>query len=313
MAALGIDTSCYTTSVALSQDGEVAADLRKKLEVEEGGLGLRQSQALYMHIRNLPDMMEEAFKVARRDGIKVDSVAVSAWPRRVEGSYMPVFNAGRSVASAVASSLGLNLIEVSHQEGHIAACAPEAGLSPGDTFLAVHMSGGTTEVLEVLWGEGEMGIDVVAATTDISAGQMIDRVGAALKLPFPAGPALEMLALRGEGTSFRIPSSVQGGRMSFSGPCEAAIRGIRAGEDPGCVARAVLDCIIKSVSSAVIGASEGTGIRTALMVGGVASNERIRQGLIKKLDAQGIEVLFGMAGLSSDNAVGVSYLGELWV
>ncbi|HOS50586.1 MAG TPA: hypothetical protein PLI10_04120, partial [Bacillota bacterium] len=102
MAALGIDTSCYTTSVALSQDGEVAADLRKKLEVEEGGLGLRQSEALYNHIRNLPDLVDRAFTVARRSGIVVDSVAVSSWPRRVEGSYMPVFNAGRSLASAVA-------------------------------------------------------------------------------------------------------------------------------------------------------------------------------------------------------------------
>jgi len=312
MAALGIDTSCYTTSVALSQDGEVAADLRKKLEVEEGGLGLRQSEALYNHIRNLPDLVDRAFTVARRSGIVVDSVAVSSWPRRVEGSYMPVFNAGRSLASAVASSLGLKLVEVSHQEGHIAACAPEAGLSPGDSFLAVHISGGTTEVLEVLWGEDAMDIDVIAATTDISAGQMVDRVGAALRLPFPSGPALEALAMRGEGTSFRIPSSVQGGRMSFSGPCEAAVRGIGVGEDPGCVARAVLDCITKSVSTAVIGASEGTGIRTALMVGGVASNGRIRQGLTRRLNAQGIEVLFGKAELSSDNAVGVSYLGELW-
>ncbi len=312
MAALGIDTSCYTTSVAVSQDGSLVADLRRKLEVEDGGLGLRQSEALFMHVRNLPGLIGSAFTAARAEGLEITSVAVSAWPRRAEGSYMPVFKAGFSSASAIASSLGLSLVEVSHQEGHIAACAPGAGLSPGDRFLSVHVSGGTTELLEVSWEDDAMQIDVLAATTDISAGQMVDRIGSHLGLPFPAGPHLEMLAAGGLDKSFRIPSSISAGKMSFSGPCEAALRGLRQGQDPGSVARAAFDCIAKSLAGAITAASEGTGLRTVLVVGGVASNARIRAGLEGKLSEKGIEVLFGEPALSSDNAVGVSYLGELW-
>jgi len=312
MAALGIDTSCYTTSVALTQGGELVVDLREKLEVATGGLGLRQSEALFKHIRNLPGLIGRVFAAARQYGLVVDSVSASAWPRRAEGSYMPVFNAGRGYAEAVASSLGSPLTEVSHQEGHIAACAPEAGLSPGDSFLAVHISGGTTEVLEVAWYEDSMHIDPLASTTDISAGQMIDRVGISLGLPFPAGPGLELLAMQPGTADFRIPSSVRSGKISFSGPCEAAVRGLKGGVDPGEVARAVLDCVVRSISKAVVPASEASGLSTVLFVGGVASNSRVRNGLSEELGSRGIEVLFGNEGLSTDNAVGVAYLGELW-
>ena len=312
MATLGIDTSCYTTSVALTRGGELVVDLREKLEVAHGGLGLRQSEALFKHIRKLPGLIEKAFLEARRYGIEVDSIAASAWPRRAEGSYMPVFNAGRGFAAAVASSLGAPLIEVSHQEGHIAACAPEAGLSPGDSFLAVHISGGTTEVLEVAWYEDSMHIEPLASTADISAGQMIDRVGTSIGLPFPAGPGLELLAMQQGNTDFRIPSSVRSGKISFSGPCEAASRGLKDGVEPSEVARAVLDCVVRSISKAVIPASEASGLSTVLVVGGVASNTRVRNGLAEELGSRGIETLFGDGRLSTDNAVGVAYLGELW-
>jgi N6-L-threonylcarbamoyladenine synthase len=312
MAILGIDTSCYTTSVALTEGGKIVEDLRIKLEVEGGGLGLRQSEALFKHTKNLPGLVDKAFRAARSNGMKIETVSVSTQPRRAEGSYMPVFLAGRSVASVIATSLGTQLVEVSHQEGHIAACAPDSGLSPGDSFIAVHISGGTTEVLGVEWGEDSMGIEILAATGDISAGQMIDRVGSALGLPFPAGPDLEALAAKPGGNGFRIPSSVVKGMMSFSGPCEAAIRGANGGIDRAEVARAVFDCIVKSVSKAVRAATEASGISTALIVGGVASNLRIRHGLAAGLEGYGVEVLFGKEELSSDNAVGVSYLGELW-
>ena len=312
MAVLGIDTSCYTTSVAVTEQGSVIADMRQLLEVEKGGLGLRQSEALFRHVRSLPGLIGSAFERARESGAVIRAVSASHWPRRAEGSYMPAFTAGSGSASAVASALGVPLVKVSHQEGHIAACAPDAGLSPGDSFLAVHLSGGTTEVLAVGWGETGMRIRLVAASSDLSAGQMIDRIGVGLGLGFPAGPALERLAGEGEGCSFRIPSHFSGRSLSFSGPCEAALRGIRGGAEPGEVARAAFDCVRKSICKAVEYASTESGLKTVLLAGGVAANGRIREGMREHLGRLGIEVLFGSPALSSDNAVGVSYLGELW-
>ncbi len=312
MAVLGIDTSCYTTSVALTEEGSVIADVRQLLEVERGGLGLRQSDALFRHVRNLPRLIEVAFEKARQNGSEIRAVSASHWPRRAEGSYMPAFTAGSGYASAVASALGVPLVKVSHQEGHIAACAPDAGLSPGDSFLAVHLSGGTTEVLEVGWEESRMEIRRVASSSDLSAGQMIDRIGVGLGLGFPAGPALERLAGEGDSCAFRIPSHFSGASLSFSGPCEAALRGIREGADPAEIARAAFDCVRKGVCKAVEYASMESGLTTVLVAGGVAANARIREGMRERLGRLGMEVLFGSAELSSDNAVGVSYLGELW-
>lgn len=312
MAVLGIDTSCYTTSVAVTQEGSVIADLRQLLEVEKGGLGLRQSEALFRHVRNLPRLIDGAFDMARKSGAEITSVGASHWPRRAEGSYMPAFTAGSGYASAIASALGVPLVKVSHQEGHIAACAPDTGLSPGDRFLAVHLSGGTTEVLAVGWEESGMEIRRVAASSDLSAGQMIDRIGVGLGLGFPAGPALEMLAEEGDSCSFRIPSHFSFGSLSFSGPCEAALRGIKEGAEPAEVARAAFDCVRKGICKAVEYASSESGLKTVLVAGGVAANARIREGMREHLGRLGMEVLFGSPALSSDNAVGVSYLGELW-
>lgn len=312
MAVLGIDTSCYTTSVAVTEEGSVIADMRQLLEVEKGGLGLRQSEALFRHVRNLPRLIDDAVGRAREQGAEIRAVSASHWPRRAEGSYMPAFNAGSGFASAIASALEVPLVKVSHQEGHIASTAPDAGLSPGDRFLAVHLSGGTTEVLEVVWEETRMGIRPLAASSDLSAGQMIDRVGVGLGLGFPAGPALERLSEMGDSCSFRIPSHFSGGSLSFSGPCEAALRGIREGADPSEVARAAFDCVRKGICKAVEYASSESGQKTVLVAGGVAANARIRQGMREHLGRLGIEVLFGSPALSSDNAVGVSYLGELW-
>lgn len=313
MAVLGIDTSCYTTSVAVTEEGGIIADLRTALEVEKGGLGLRQSEALFRHIRNLPSLVEQAFAQSRQAGAGITAVSASFWPRRVKGSYMPVFSAGSATASSIASAIGVPLVQVSHQEGHIASCAPDAGLSPGDSFLVVHVSGGTTEVLKVLWQEARMEIALEAASLDISAGQMIDRIGIEMGLPFPAGPFLEKVALSGcDACAFRIPSSFKEGQLSFSGPCEAAIRGLRGGAGKAEVARAALDCVTKSIIKAVKYASAKSGLATVLVVGGVASNARIRAGIQEALSYGGIEALFGKSGLSTDNAVGVSYLGELW-
>ena len=117
---LGIDTSNYTTSVALlTTEGEPVANLRRLLTVKEGERGLRQSDALFAHTKNLPELMREAEKYLC--GRRPLALGVSTRPRNVDGSYMPCFLAGVSIAEGISAMLGAPLFKFSHQCGHVMA------------------------------------------------------------------------------------------------------------------------------------------------------------------------------------------------
>ena len=148
MRALGIDTSNYTTSAAVF-DGSGGYNAGRLLEVRPGELGLRQSDALFQHIKHLPGRFAELRAEGWLTGLS--AVGASTRPRAVEGSYMPCFLAGEGQGQTLADALGVPFYAVSHQQGHIAAAAWSAGrLELLDRpMLAWHLSGGTTELLYV--------------------------------------------------------------------------------------------------------------------------------------------------------------------
>ena len=193
MRALGIDTSNYTTSAAVF-DGSGGYNAGRLLEVRPGELGLRQSDALFQHIKHLPGRFAELQAEGWLTGLS--AVGASTRPRAVEGSYMPCFLAGEGQGRTLADALGVPFYAVSHQQGHIAAAAWSAGrLELLDRpMLAWHLSGGTTELLYVEPDGVNVRAQCVGGTSDISAGQLIDRTGVLLGLPFPAGKALDALA-----------------------------------------------------------------------------------------------------------------------
>ncbi|MBR4193913.1 MAG: hypothetical protein IKQ54_06255 [Oscillospiraceae bacterium] len=196
MSFIGFDTSNYTTSVA-AFDGVGGENVSRLLPVRTGELGLRQSEALFSHVKRLPELSDRLF--AHLDPGAIAAVGVSTRPRAVEGSYMPCFLAGESQARVLASALHVPLYVFSHQQGHIAAVLWSAGRLDllGSEFLAWHLSGGTTELLLVRSSPaGEIDCERIGGTTDISAGQLIDRTGQLLGLDFPAGKALDELASR---------------------------------------------------------------------------------------------------------------------
>lgn len=305
--ALGIDTSNYTTSVALLRADTLLADCRMLLEVKPGERGLRQSEAYYQHSMRLPGMLGALNDIVPAQA--VDIIAVSEKPRPVEGSYMPVFSAGINAARILAQATGKPLVLSTHQQGHIAAGLFSCKATMPDVFLCLHVSGGTTDLLKVTRRGAQLLPEHLGGTNDLNAGQFVDRVGVALGLSFPAGPGLEELAFGAQKDVPEIKAWVSGMACSFSGAESAAQRRIMAGDAPEDIAQAVQVCIVQALVQVVQAAARETGIRHVLAVGGVLSNRYIRQELNDNLAQLQITTCFADGKLSSDNAVGIAWLG----
>lgn len=293
---LGIDTSNYTTSVALCGDKE--ANLRKIIEVKEGQRGIRQSDGVFLHLKELPEQIE-SLNADLRD---ITAVGVSAKPRNQEGSYMPVFVAGNSFARVIAKTLGVPLFETSHQDGHIMAglisCGAEELIK--EEFTAVHLSGGTTEILSCKYEKGSFNAKIIGGTKDISAGQLLDRLGVALGMKFPCGKELDALSLTTDKV-IDIKPAQTGGFFNFSG-AETKLLKLTETEDAAILARSALLLVAKSINAALTAVNP----KKVLFVGGVASNTILRESLKK---AQ-YKTFFASPELSGDNAVGVAHIAK---
>lgn len=307
MNYLGIDTSAYTTSLAVvTEKNELIWESRRILKVAVGETGLAQSTAFFQHVQNLPEQIK---MIPQSLWESLGSIGVSSSPRPVQGSYMPVFTAGISLATALAVARGIPILKTSHQEGHIAAGYSSASGPNAECFLAVHLSGGTTELLLVKRLQpGRLSIELLGGTTDLHAGQFVDRVGVRLGLPFPAGKALEVLARQAEpGAESLLPSAVRGLKVSFSGVESAAQRLIVQGTAQANVARAVEGCLVRTMAKLISRGFESTGLGQILMVGGVSANQYIRNELDRRLRKQG-EIFWAEPDWCRDNAIGVAVL-----
>ena len=305
--AIGFDTSCYTTSIAaVDAGGHVLASHRMLLPVQSGQRGLRQSEAVFAHVRQMP-LLAERLRAELKDA-PVCAVAASAAPAEGESSYMPVFMVGLSHARTLAAVLGVPCYEVTHQQGHIAA--GQLGMEPlAEPFVALHLSGGTTELLHVAGGH----IVSLGGSLDLHAGQLIDRVGVALGLAFPAGPALEQLAMAGIAQAL-IPVSMdrEGLACHLSGAETRAMQWVKGAALPReQIAAEVFDLLARTVARLLIAACKAAGTDRALVVGGVSSSTLLRELLARRLEKMGakLELHFGRPEYSADNAAGVALLG----
>ncbi len=304
---VGLDTSCYTTSVAaVTVEGQVVASCRKLLPVPKGERGLRQAEAVFIHVRQLPEMLEQLGGAIR--DCQIAAICVSRRPRDDEASYMPVFSAGDAQGRGLAAMLDVPCFATTHQRGHIAAARVNSGVEPGD-LLALHLSGGTTELLALRGNE----LTLLGGTLDLHAGQLVDRTGVALGMTFPAGPALEQLALRGHSQS-RLPASMADGDLHchLSGAETQVQRWIASASlPPEDVAREVFDLLARVVARLICAGAEQTGLQQVLIAGGVSSSELLRN-LVRERAAKRnrrLRVYFGQPEYSGDNAVGTALIG----
>ncbi len=237
---------------------------------------------------------------------KLAAVGYSARPRDAEGSYMPCFLVGESTALSLSYVCGVPAYDFSHQAGHIAAAVYGCGdenLAEAP-FYAFHVSGGTTEILDV----GKDGkITLLGGTKDISAGQLIDRAGVMLGMHFPCGPELERAAAEysadgGELSS--IPAvCVRGLDCNLSG-LENKLSGLKnAGHPNGEIALYAITAVWLTLKKLTQELFAAYGTRPVLYAGGVMSCAYIKERLKSHFDAY-----FAPPALSSDNAAGTAIL-----
>lgn len=296
---LGIDTSNYTTSAAVAGEDGSGRNAGKLLEVKQGELGLRQSEALFQHVRSLPGRLREL----EQEGVLQDlrAVGASTRPRSVEGSYMPCFLPGDSLAQSIAAVLGTPCYAFSHQQGHIAAACWSAGRMDllERPLLAWHLSGGTTELLLVTPQGQDLLCGRIGGTTDLSAGQLIDRTGQMLHVDFPAGRMLERLAGYSQSRdAYRVKRN--GLEFSLSGMENQVKDMVASHRLPSDIARFTLLTIAGAVERVTRAAQKQYPGLPVLCTGGVASNGLLRERLSG--------AVFGAGAYSTDNAMGIAVL-----
>ncbi len=302
MYVLGIDTSNYTTSLALIDENKNVIQRKKLLPVRKGEVGLRQSDAVFHHTQQLHALYKDL--VCNVDTSQIKAVGVSSRPRPVEGSYMPCFTVGINAAGIIASTLGVPLFEFSHQEGHIAAAVLSAGCDElfEKDFIAFHVSGGTTEAVLSKPCGGGFELNKVASTLDLNAGQAIDRVGVMLGLDFPCGTELEKLALDYDG-DVRTKPTLKG--------CDCCLSGLenlcRKMYDNNSSKENIAYFCIKYIESTLRAMTDKLlakyGKMPLLYAGGVMSDSIIRKAFESEYNA-----FFAKPEFSSDNAAGIAYL-----
>lgn len=305
MLSLGIDSSNYRSSAAIIDGDLNYLSNRKLLYVAQGDRGLRQSDAVFLHTKQLPYIIKEVLdKVNTSD---ISCIGVSDRPRRLEESYMPCFLTGVGYAEILSSALNMPLFKFSHQEGHIAAALLSSGRLDllKQEFIAFHVSGGTTEALLVSPADVGFKVEIIAKTLDLHLGQVIDRVGVKLGLSFPCGEELEKLALKGMLTK-KIKPCIKGFDCALSGVENICESFLKNGETAENIAAFVNYFAAETLCEITLKIKNKYTNLPIIYSGGVMANSIIKNKLREITDAN-----FASIELSGDNAVGISLLAKL--
>ena len=303
---LAVDTSCYTTSmIAIDiESGRQLFELNQNLAVKPGERGLRQSEGFFQHVHRLTESFDMLCK--QFEAKKIKAIAVSSRPRPVENSYMPVFHAGLLFASNIANALSVPLYQYSHQEGHLMAaiCTSELTEVP-KRFYGLHLSGGTTEILDVISHEDGFEIELLGGTLDLNFGQLIDRIGVKLGLAFPCGKALDEFAqINRHNDSFKVKL---GEPLAFnlSGLENKYLKLIETESIDYCASH-IFNTIAEILKKILVSMPLNQPI---ILSGGVSANSIVKEILIRDFKRQ--PLYFAKPEYARDNALGVAELGRI--
>ncbi len=302
---LGIDTSAYTTSVSIidMNDNNIIYDSRKKLNVPKKSVGLRQQEAVFQHLGNIPEILNE-FNINFNE---IHIISVSSKPRNFEDSYMPVFMVGKNYGQVLSKSCDAKLIEYSHQEGHVSAALIDYYKNIKHPFLTIHISGGTTEFLLTKKVKKGFEFKILGGTKDITFGQLIDRLGVFMKFPFPSGKKMEEF-INDKNNVIRMPKISGNTYINLSGIenflKDKYISKKYTNEE---IISSLFDYIKKCILHIIKEINKDYYFNSIVITGGVSSNNYLRYNIEKQL-SKDFKIIFPNIGCSTDNALGNCFL-----
>ena len=296
---LGIEGTAHTLGIGIvNGNGEVLANLRAMIKPEKGGIHPRE--AANHHAEKAPAMLREAMKVAGIGPEEITLVAFSQGP-----GLGPCLRTAATAARAVSVSLGVPIIGVNHCIAHL-----EIGrlVTDAEDPVLLYASGGNTQV--IAFNEGRY--RVFGETLDIGIGNMLDKFGREVGLPFPAGPVLEKLALESKGELIGLPYSVKGMDVAFSGLLTAALNERkRKGERIEDVAYSIQETAFAMLTEVTERAMAHLGREEVLLGGGVARNRRLREMVEIMAEERGARFFAPPGDLCVDNGAMIAWTGWL--
>jgi universal protein Kae1 len=298
---LGIESTAHTASVgvvAFSEEGgtEVLSNVSSSYAPEEGGIHPRE--AANHHAEVLPRLISEAHEGAGVGVRELDSIAFSQGP-----GLGPCLRTGASAARALALTLDRPLVGVNHCVAHLEV--GRAMLGCGDPVL-LYASGGNTQVIAYAAGRYR----VFGETLDIGIGNMLDKLGREMGLPFPAGPTLERMALAGE-ELLPLPYSVKGMDVAFSGILTAALTLLSRGVSEDDLAMSVQETAFAMLVEVTERAMAHVGREEVLLGGGVAANSRLKEMTAIMAEERGARSFVPPPSLCVDNGAMIAVLGRM--
>jgi len=308
---IGIETSCDETAVAVYDGrlGLLSHSLHSQIDLHRLYGGVVPELASRDHVRRLLPLVREALAAADTTPEALDGVAYTAGPGLIGALLV-----GVSFARSVARAWGLPAIGIHHLEGHLLAPLLEEG-APGFPFLALLVSGGHTQLIDVK----ELGqYRIIGESLDDAAGEAFDKTAKLLGLPYPGGAALALLAESGRPGQYRFPRPMldrEGLEMSFSGLKTAALVALR-GRELGDQARADVayafqEAIVDTLAEKCRRALRLTGHRRLVVAGGVGANLSLRARLARIVADAGAELYFPRAQFCTDNGAMIALAGCL--
>jgi len=315
VTVLGLESSCDETAAAVVRLGarpEILSNIvLSQIAAHAPYGGVVPEIAARAHVEVIDEVARRALTEAGVGVADLDAIAATAGPGLVGGVMVAL-----AFGKAMALALDRPLIAVNHLEGHAVSARLAADIPY--PFLLLLVSGGHCQLLDVA---GVGACTRLGSTIDDAAGEAFDKIGAALGLGYPAGPALERLAEGGDASRYPLPRALlgrDGCDFSFSGLKTAAARltsGVANDNDRRDLAAAVQGAIVRQLvertgrAMKTYAAAHGGKNRRLVVAGGVAANQAVRSGLEGLAREQGFSFNAPPPGLCTDNAAMIALAG----
>ena len=310
MKTLGIETSCDETAIAVydSEQGIIGESIFSQIKMHAEYGGVVPELASRDHCVKIISVLKEAIKDV--DLKSIDQVAYTSGP-----GLLGALLIGESFAQGISSALSIPLIPINHLEGHLMSPVMEF---PEITtpYISLLVSGGHSMIVDV---KDRGDYQILGQSQDDAVGEAFDKVGKLLGLPYPGGPHIEKLALKGNAKSYDFPRPMihsDNLDLSFSGLKTSVLYTVRDIENitdqikadiAASFQQAVIDVLTKKIKKSV----ELSGRSNVIIAGGVAANKALRAAIKELENVLNIRVYYPSLKYCGDNAAMIAFVGSL--